>query len=49
MTAEKLRAILARQMPDAERRRQADYVVPTGKGIAVTRRRLRQIVTAIVV
>ncbi len=30
MTAERLAAIRARQMPDAEKRRRADHVVPTG-------------------
>jgi len=43
MNKEKLRAILARQMPDAEKRKKADYVVPTGKGIAATKKHLREI------
>ena len=44
MTEERLAAILARQMPDAEKRRRADFVVPTGLGRAVTLRHIRIVV-----
>lgn len=47
MTEAKFRAILARQMPDAQKRRRADYVVPTGLGKALTRRRLAAVVRAL--
>jgi dephospho-CoA kinase len=43
MTAERLRAILAQHMPDAEKRRRARWVVPTGLGKALTLRRLKEI------
>jgi dephospho-CoA kinase len=40
MTADKLGAILAKQMPDAEKRRRADVVIPTGLGKRLTWQRL---------
>jgi len=43
MTQERLRTILAQQMPDAEKRRRARWVVPTGLGKALTLRRLKRI------
>ena len=44
MTRETLAGILARQMPDGEKRRRADFVVPSNLGRAVTLRRLKEIV-----
>ena len=44
MTPARLAAIMARQMPDSEKRRRADIVVPSGLGRAVTWRALRQAV-----
>jgi dephospho-CoA kinase len=43
MTPETFAAITAKQMPDAEKRRRADFLVPTGLGKAATLRRLRRI------
>ena len=40
MTPERLAAIKARQMPDAEKRKRADFVVPSGLGRAPTWRSL---------
>ncbi len=41
MTEEKMANILAHQMPDGEKRRRADFVVPTGAGFRSTLRRIR--------
>jgi dephospho-CoA kinase len=45
MTAEKLDAILARQMPDAEKRQRAHFVVDTSHGLDPVRARIRDILT----
>ena len=45
MTSEKLHAILARQLPDAENRRRADFVVDTSHGLEPVRARIRDILT----
>jgi dephospho-CoA kinase len=37
MSEEKLAAILAKQVPDAEKRRQADFVIDTGEGMDAAR------------
>ena len=43
MTAEKLDAILARQLPDAEKRKRADFLVDTSHGLDPVRARIRDI------
>ena len=43
MTAEKLDHILARQIPDAEKRNRADFVVDTSHGLDPVRSRIRDI------
>ncbi|MBU1377319.1 MAG: dephospho-CoA kinase [Alphaproteobacteria bacterium] len=44
MTPERLDAILAQQVPDAEKRRRADYVIDTGKGLEAAREQVRAII-----
>lgn len=44
MTIERFEAILARQTPDAEKRRRADFVVDTGRGLDVARDQVAEIV-----
>jgi dephospho-CoA kinase len=45
MTGEKLDAILARQLPDAEKRKRADFVVDTSRGLDPVRARIRDILS----
>jgi dephospho-CoA kinase len=44
MTGERFEAILARQMPDAEKRRRADFVIDTAQGLDAARARVAEIV-----
>ncbi|NEW86990.1 MULTISPECIES: dephospho-CoA kinase [Rhodopseudomonas] len=46
MTPDKLDAILARQMPDAEKRKRADFVVDTSNGLDPVRAQIREILEA---
>lgn len=46
MTPDKLDAILARQMPDAEKRRRADFVVDSSHGLEPVRAAIRDILDA---
>lgn len=45
MTMARFKAIRAQQMPDADKRRRADFVIPTGLGMRPALRRLVQAVT----
>ena len=47
MTVDKLDAILARQMPDHEKRRRADFVVDTSRGFEAARAKVRAILDAV--
>lgn len=47
MTRDRFEAILARQMPDAEKRRRADFLVDTGRGLDAARDQVRQIVETV--
>jgi dephospho-CoA kinase len=47
MTADKLESILAKQMPDAEKRARADFVVDTSQGFDAARAQVRAILDAV--
>ncbi|HYD36541.1 MAG TPA: dephospho-CoA kinase [Allosphingosinicella sp.] len=48
MTAEKFERILARQLPDSEKRKRADFVIDTGGSLDATRRAVRRILACLV-
>ena len=45
MTQERFEAILARQLPDAEKRRRADFVIDTSKGFEAARAEVRDLIS----
>ncbi|WP_313453009.1 dephospho-CoA kinase [Brevundimonas sp.] len=47
MTRERFEAILARQLPDAEKRARADFVVDTGRGLEAARTQVETIVATV--
>ncbi len=47
MSAEKLDAILARQVPDAEKRRRAHFVIESGFGLDSAGRQVTDIIRAL--
>lgn len=44
MTEDKFAAIVSRQMPDAEKRRRADFVIDTGQSLDACRAEVRQLI-----
>jgi dephospho-CoA kinase len=47
VTPSKFEAILAAQMPDAEKRLRADFVIDTGQGLEIARRQVREVLAAL--
>ena len=47
MSEAKFEKILARQLPDAEKRARADFVIPTGSGLDETRQSVRRILACL--
>ncbi len=47
MTADKLAAVLARQMPDEQKRKRADFIVDTSHGLGPVRQRIGEILAKV--
>ncbi len=47
MTADKFEAILSKQVPDAEKRRRADFVIETDQGLDHARAQVRNVIAAL--
>jgi len=47
MTEEKFSAIVAKQMPDSEKRKRADFVIDTSRGFAAAGEEVRAILRAL--
>jgi dephospho-CoA kinase len=43
MTEDKLQALIARQLPDAEKRRRADFIVDSSQGFDAARAQVQEI------
>jgi len=48
MDEDKFNSILARQMPDAEKRQRADFIVDTSHGLDPVRAQIKDILAAVV-
>lgn len=48
MTPERFAAILAKQMPDAEKRRRARFVIDTSQGLEPAARQVREVIAALI-
>jgi dephospho-CoA kinase len=47
MTLDKLESLLAQQLPDADKRRRADFLVDSGQGIEHARKQVKEILTQV--
>ena len=47
MTEERFEALLARQTPDAEKRRRADFIIDTSLGMDCARAKVRDLVSVL--